>query len=383
MRIAMVFDGLQVGGIERVGVDYAKLLSQMGHQVTIFNLKPSETDIESDIPPTCEIKHYKFSRVMSPEFYSKLSKKTFVLKWGYPFAYGILTIFNQIYKIPCRSRGREYDVAIAFSGHYNDLTFIASNFLKSKKKLCWLHGAGYALISDGFLNLYGKIRNLVVLVDAFQDEVLAVNKQLNLNIQKIYNPTFIAERQINSDKVNQLKKQYGDFLIMVGRISNDKDQLTLIKAIEYIRKKYKFLEKLLLVGDGEKCVELKKYVKSHSLEEQIIFVGNRKDVENYYSAAYLFAHSSPLEGLPTTLIEALYFELPIVATDSLPGVREILGNSEYGMITPVGDYEQMGEEIYRMYQDNKLYNKYKLKSNQKSKEFAPETIMEKLQKILV
>ena len=37
MKIAMVFDGLGVGGIERVGIDYMKLLSEDGHDVTVYN----------------------------------------------------------------------------------------------------------------------------------------------------------------------------------------------------------------------------------------------------------------------------------------------------------------------------------------------------------
>ena len=41
MKIAMVFDGLGVGGIERVGIDYMKLLSEDGHDVTVYNLVPS------------------------------------------------------------------------------------------------------------------------------------------------------------------------------------------------------------------------------------------------------------------------------------------------------------------------------------------------------
>ena len=35
----MVFDGLQIGGIERVGVDYAKLVSEVGHDLSIINLR--------------------------------------------------------------------------------------------------------------------------------------------------------------------------------------------------------------------------------------------------------------------------------------------------------------------------------------------------------
>lgn len=74
---------------------------------------------------------------------------------------------------------------------------------------------------------------------------------------------------------------------MVGRIENDKDQLTLIKAVEYIKNIYGFKEKLVLVGDGKKRYELEKYVFDHRLQDSIVFEGNRNDVQNYYKAAYL------------------------------------------------------------------------------------------------
>lgn len=383
MRIAMIFDGLQVGGIERVGVDYAKLLVQMGHDVTIINLDKKLDEMESEFPSECIVKKYSFPRWMSPYIYSKYSKREHIMKFIYPFAYVCLSCINLLYRIPCRLYGK-YDVAIAFSGHYNDLSFVAQNFIRSDKKICWLHGAlyGYALISDGFLELYNKIRNLVVLVDIFQDEVLLSNKHLKLNIKKIYNPSYIAQRIVDKSIVKKLKDEYGNYVLMVGRVAKDKDQLTLIKAIEYIKLKYGFVEKLLIVGDGEKKAELQKYVEEKNIQNQVFFVGSKNDVQNYYAASYLFAHSSPLEGLPTTLIEALYFEVPIVATDSLPGVREILGNNDYGVIVPVGDYERLGETIYTLYNDGKMYQQYKEKSRNKFKEFEPELVMEKLKEIL-
>ena len=43
MKIAMVFDGLQTGGIERVGVDYARLFRELGHEVDAYNLRPALT----------------------------------------------------------------------------------------------------------------------------------------------------------------------------------------------------------------------------------------------------------------------------------------------------------------------------------------------------
>ncbi len=387
MKIAMMFDGLRVGGIERVGIDYIKLLHKLGHEVTVFNLSPNDHEMECEISPACEIINMRFSRRFAPELYSQFSKRGIGFKFLYPLIYVIVLALNFIYKIYCRCfivKRRGYDVAIAFSGHYNDLTVVAENFVKVSKRMCWLHGAlyGYALISDGYLNLYNKIKNLVVLVDLFQDEVIATNRQLSLNITKLYNPSFVADRKIDREKVNRLKNKYGDFVLMVGRLSKDKDQLTLIRAVEYIKEKYHFEKKVLLIGDGEKKQELASYAENCGLGKQIVFLGNCQDVQNYYMAAYLFAHSSPLEGLPTTLIESLYFELPIVATDSLPGVREVLGNNEFGLIVPVRDYVSLGEKIYCLYHDEELYNEYKEKSKLRFRDFDPNSIEKELKKIL-
>ena len=388
MKIAMIFDGLQYGGIERVGIDYAKIFSLMGNKVDVYNLTPSLSAIEKEFDENVNIFHIKFPRFLAPEIYSKFSKRGVGFKILYPCAYILVTCVDVIYKRAlkvCNKLSREYDVVIAFSGHYNDLTFVAQDFLKSSKKLCWLHGAlyGYAIISDGYLNLYNKIKNLVVLNEILQDEVLLTNKQLKgLNIRKIYNPSFIAHKKTDSLKIEQLKEKYGLFFIMVGRLDKQKDQLLIIKALEYIQNKYGFHEKLVLVGDGDTRKELEEYVVKHNMSDSVIFEGNRSDVQNYYAAAHLFTHASPLEGLPTTLIEALYFEIPIVATDSMPGVREILGNNKYGVITPLGDYKQMGEEIYKMYSNQEIYNSYKKKERLRFKEYSPEQVMEKMKDII-
>ena len=65
MKIAMVFDGLQIGGIERVGADYAKLLIELGHEVTVFNLVPSLSEMESLYPKQCRFVHINFPRKKS------------------------------------------------------------------------------------------------------------------------------------------------------------------------------------------------------------------------------------------------------------------------------------------------------------------------------
>ena len=62
MNIALVFDGLNIGGIERVGADYAKLLRQLGHDVTIINLMPELCEMVKEYPEDCKYKTIKYPR---------------------------------------------------------------------------------------------------------------------------------------------------------------------------------------------------------------------------------------------------------------------------------------------------------------------------------
>ncbi len=387
----MVFDGLQMGGVERVGVDYAKLFYQKGYEVTIINLNPNLTELENEFSMVNDIVHIRFPRKFAPEQYTQLVKRNYFCKFLYPFIYLVILIGNFLYKPFCKiifGLKKEYDIAIAFSGHFNDLTFIASNFVKAHKKIGWLHGAlySYVLVSDGYLNLYRKIRNLVVLVEDAQEEVICYNKTFDLNIQKMYNPVFVQTRNINEVEIRKIKERCGKFMLMVSRFSYPhKDQFTVAKALEIVREKYGENINLVFVGSGPDEGKVKEYVLKLSQETQkhIFFEGIRYDVQNYYKAAYMLVHASVAgEGLPTVMLEALAYELPMVVTDSKVGPREILRDNEFGLLCHVQDPEDMAEKIYRLCQDNELYQSYRQRSKIRIKDFEPETIKKQLSKVI-
>lgn len=53
------------------------------------------------------------------------------------------------------------------------------------------------------------------------------------------------------------------------------------------------------------------------------------------------------------------------------GVREILQSNRYGIIVRLGDWEQMGEQIYKMYSQCDFYNSYKNICQEHFQDFAP------------
>ena len=66
MKIALVFDGLSVGGIERVGLSYTSIFLKKGHSVDIYNLNPALSDTESSFPKNCSINHFSIPTFTLP-----------------------------------------------------------------------------------------------------------------------------------------------------------------------------------------------------------------------------------------------------------------------------------------------------------------------------
>lgn len=376
--IVIVVHGLNHGGIERVCLDYIKLLLKVGHVVDLIVLNPNEMDMIDDIPAGVNIRTINFSNYLCPETYQRLNVKFVWGKFILPIIDVILSLNLNILRL-FRSVNKKYDIAIAMSGHTNDMTYVGYNFVKSNKKMCWLHGGlySYLLISPGNQFLYRKIKNLVVLTDLAQDESLFYNRHLKLNIQKIFNPSFIGSRKIDKNQVLDFKLKYGDFILMVARIAPPKDHLGLIKAMEYLYDKYKFSYNVIFVGDGINRSNLEQYLSSSPIKNNFYFVGNQENPQNYYKAAKMFVLSSVSEGLPTVLIEACYFGLPIVASNA--SVREILGNNEYGLIAPVCDYYKLGDNIYKILSNKDTYNHYSELAKKRFEVFSPDNITNEIE----
>ncbi len=387
MNIVFVFDGLQVGGIERVGVDYINLLTERGHNISVVNVSPKMDTLYQQLPPTCMIYELAVPRSMVPYRYAKGVERGMGGAFLYACIGTVLSAIDIVRHIVFRPKLKalvDTDVVIAFSGHFNDLMFVASGYVPGKR-VAWLHGSEfeYKVISDGYFALYRKINNLVCLSEFCDITCKKFNEENRIRKKLIYNPIRIQDKEVDEHKIEVLKNKYDRFALMVGRLAPDKDQRTAILAVKYLNEKRKDSIHLLLVGDGPNRDMIETFVKEQNLEEYVHLEGNCLDVQNYYSAACVYVHSSPMEGLPTVLLEAMAYELPIVATDSIPGVREILGNNECGLISPVADWKALGENIGRMLDEDDLREKYIKAGGKRIKDFAPDGIVNELETFLL
>lgn len=112
----------------------------------------------------------------------------------------------------------------------------------------------------------------------------------------------------------------------VGRFNQIKNHDFLIDVFRHLLKKRQE-SLLLLVGDGPLLGEMQKKVHKFGIEDSVIFLGNRDDVEKLLCAMDIFVFPSTNEGLGIVAIEAQALGLPCFVSDALPSevkVTELL-----------------------------------------------------------
>ena len=103
----------------------------------------------------------------------------------------------------------------------------------------------------------------------------------------------------------------------------------------------------LIIGEGELEAALKKQVKKLDITKNVIFTGFRKDIGELLSIMDLFVLPSHLEGLCTSLMDAMLMKLPIVATTA-GGIQEVVTDKETGILVQPRNSKALADAIIQL-----------------------------------
>ncbi len=110
---------------------------------------------------------------------------------------------------------------------------------------------------------------------------------------------------------------------LIGRVQFwQKRQDLAVEALALARPKNPDL-KLLIVGDGPDLDGLKALVSARGLQDAVVFAGWTDGLSAVYCAVDALVIPSRYEGLPLVMLQALYFRLPVIASD-VDGMADLL-----------------------------------------------------------
>lgn len=198
--------------------------------------------------------------------------------------------------------------------------------------------------------LYPRAKKVVAVS---HDGVDIFRKRLGLqNLGCLHNP-------INLHNIHELAREHpafrveGKYLVAAGRLSPEKDFLTLINAYSASAVKEDF--QLVILGEGKERSRLESRIRELGLQQQVHLPGFMRNPYPYIANAHCLVLSSQHEGFPVILIEALGLGKPVISTDCETGPREIIVDGENGLLVPVNAVSALSKALERLCLDESLY----------------------------
>lgn len=151
-----------------------------------------------------------------------------------------------------------------------------------------------------------------------------------------------------------LRKELGfseqdKLLLCTGELLPNKNQITAIRAMQILVEKQPEV-KLLLAGNGPTLPELQAEVYRLELQNHVIFLGYRTDLERYANISDTIVSCSFREGLPMNIVEGMLLGKPVVASYNR-GHRELIVPDVNGFMVPPTDVGAFAEKIALLLND--------------------------------
>ena len=344
-RVLMLVPSLGMGGMERVCVNYANLLSKRGYRVTLLNLTFDSPEIIGELCD--EVEYHNNVAVRMPNIVKagpkRLFRGSFRLR---PFSSWIRTSEpSKVYRSLITSDPDRYDIEIAFYGGMM-MRILSGSLQRKSVKLGWIHSptierhfSAFASPEDA-VAAYRSMDMLVCVSREISDRAKALFGS-DVNAEVINNPNNTARiREKSLEPVTDIQKKRFTF-INASRIDIDcKGYDRLAEAVARLRAEGEDFE-VWILGDGKDSRKLEALVSEKGLGDVIRLLGRKSNPFCYIRLADCYICSSRHEGFSMVVAEAIILGTPVVTTD-ISGASEMLGDSEYGLIT-----ENSEEGIYR------------------------------------
>jgi len=129
----------------------------------------------------------------------------------------------------------------------------------------------------------------------------------------------------------------------VGRLSPEKGLTYLIESAALARNA-NCPVKMLIIGEGPEQGELRNTVKRRGLESHAVFAGFQTIIDGLLPAIDIFILPSLTEGTPMSLLEAMAYGIPAIAS-TVGQIPEIIDSGKSGILVRPEDAEQMKDAI--------------------------------------
>lgn len=253
--------------------------------------------------------------------------------------------------------------------------FLKCNF-PNMRIILWFHQS----FSLYYERVFRYSRKLFIQSCKKADEIILLTsldvmeaERFNIKAKCIYNPL-----SLNGTGKHDLDSKIVGF---AGRFAIEQKGLDILSAVA---SELPEGWKLNIAGGGKKSeIRKTKRLFNKISTRKYDFIGqlDKSEVANFLSNLSMYLMTSRWEGMPLILLEAMSFGLPIIAFDQ-NGSREILGDSEFGILVPQGNVSLFNKFVKLIISDRELRDNYSRKSLKRVQDFNLDKIITEWEEVL-
>ncbi|PYZ95080.1 glycosyl transferase [Salipaludibacillus keqinensis] len=237
----------------------------------------------------------------------------------------------------------EYDIAVAYAGPMDFISYFVLEKIHAKKKIQWIH---FDITKIGFDKKFAN-KNYKQFNKTYVVSNEAKDKLINL-VPNIYDKTEVMYNIVSPKVILEYAKLGIGFkdnfngirILTVGRLTSEKGQDLAVNVLaKLIEEGYNV--RWYCLGDGNSRSEFEKLISDRNLQEHFILLGSDPNPYPYINQCDIYVQPSRHEGYCITLYEARILYKPIVTTNFV-GAKEQIKNNKTGLIVEIDQ-----EEIYK------------------------------------
>ena len=211
------------------------------------------------------------------------------------------------------------------------------------------------------------------------DAVTSVSESLKEDTYKYFKrvkreinviPNFICPEDYIFPNSPEIRKKYaGDdekILMHVSNFRKVKRVEDVLRTFDIVRKKIP--ARLILIGDGPERSNIEKLCRELDTCSQITSLGKVSEPGSFLSIADLFVLPSETESFGLAALEAMAAGVPVISTNT-GGLPEINKQGFSGMLSNVGDVEDMAKNAIYILEDEARLGKFKHNAQLQAQKF--------------
>ncbi|MGG1149386.1 glycosyltransferase [Bacillus wiedmannii] len=249
---------------------------------------------------------------------------------------------------------RNYDIAIAYAGPMDFISYFVANKIEARRKVQWVHfDIEKIYFNKYFVNkVYKKFQHVFVVSDLGKMKLTQTVPELINKTETFFNiisPEMICK--MANEGIGFVDDFEGVRILTVGRLSIEKGQDLTISVLARL-KEAGYNVKWYCIGDGKERGMYEKLVKNYDVQGDYIFLGAVSNPYPFMKQCDIYVQPSRHEGYCITLAEARCFNNPIISTNFTGASEQIIDNHN-GLIVQF-DEQQMYDSIVQILSDKSL-----------------------------